>query len=65
MSRVQSGGNLERLATSLTGGHRRTGFRLPAELCFAVVTSAYLDHIAPEQVVAVIRERNWELPERW
>jgi len=29
------------------------------------VTSAYLGHIAPEQVVAVIRERNWELPERW
>ena len=29
------------------------------------VTSAYLDHIAPEQVVAVIRERSWELPERW
>jgi site-specific recombinase XerD len=29
------------------------------------VTSAYLDHIAPEHVVAVIRERNWELPERW
>jgi site-specific recombinase XerD len=29
------------------------------------VTSAYLDHIAPEQVVAVIRDREWELPERW
>jgi integrase len=29
------------------------------------VTSAYLDHIAPEQVVAVIRERAWDLPERW
>ena len=29
------------------------------------VTSAYLDHIAPEQVVAVIRDRTWELPERW
>jgi site-specific recombinase XerD len=29
------------------------------------VTTAYLDHIAPEQVVAVIRERNWDLPERW
>lgn len=29
------------------------------------VTSAYLDHIAPEHVVAVIRDREWELPERW
>lgn len=29
------------------------------------VTSAYLDHIAPEQVVSVIRDRTWELPERW
>lgn len=26
------------------------------------VTSAYLDHIAPEQVVAVIRGRDWSLP---
>ena len=29
------------------------------------VTSSYLDHIAPEQVVAVIRERIWDLPKRW
>ena len=27
------------------------------------VTSAYLDHIAPEHVVAVIRDRVWEMPE--
>lgn len=29
------------------------------------VTSAYLDHIAPEHVVAVIRDREWDLPEKW
>ena len=29
------------------------------------VTSAYLDHIAPEHVIAVIREREWELPKEW
>ena len=29
------------------------------------VTSAYLDHIAPEQVVAVIRKRNREMPRGW
>jgi hypothetical protein len=48
-----------------TAGHESDGLRLPAELCSLAVTSAYLDHIAPEQVVAVIRERSWELPERW
>jgi site-specific recombinase XerD len=29
------------------------------------VTSAYLDHIAPEQVVSVIRARGWEMPDGW
>lgn len=28
------------------------------------ITSAYLDHIAPEQVVAVIRERNWDFADK-
>lgn len=29
------------------------------------VTSAYLDHIAPEQVVSAIRARTWEMPDGW
>ena len=29
------------------------------------VTSAYLDHLAPEQVISVIRQRTWELPQTW
>ena len=44
------------------GSAARLLLRLPTSIHFAVVAWVPLDHIAPEHVVAVIRERNWELP---
>jgi hypothetical protein len=48
-----------------TGAAARLWLWSPTRVHPAIVTSAYLDHIAPEHVVAVIRDREWELPDRW